>query len=121
MRAETRWASGRHWIVADVFGLPAGALDFGQREVAEGAVLEPSRLAGLVALTPIRIWVGVETLCPKYDCRLDDYDLSNSSSFDPTSTLGLRTARLVGTFDVWVHGYSPRLAGPRLNSKSTSY
>jgi len=39
-------------------------------------------------LTPISFSVDVETLCPKHDCRLNDYDLSNSSSLDLTSTLG---------------------------------
>ena len=39
-------------------------------------------------LTPISVSVDVETLCPKHDCRLNDYDLSNSSSLDLTSTLG---------------------------------
>jgi hypothetical protein len=35
-------------------------------------------------LTPISFSVDVETLCPKHDCRLNDYDLSNSSSLDLT-------------------------------------
>ncbi len=85
-RDESRWERVRHQIVADAPGPPAGALDFGHREVAEGAVLQPSRLTWL-ALTPISVWVDVETVCPKHNCRLDDYDLSNSSSCDLTSTL----------------------------------
>jgi hypothetical protein len=43
-RGETRWERVRHQIVADALGPPAGVLDFGHREIAEGAVLEPSRL-----------------------------------------------------------------------------
>lgn len=71
----------RPQIVADVSGPPAGVLDLGHLEVAEGAVLEPSRLAWLAADSD-QLMGRYRTLCRKHDCLLDDYDLSNSSSFD---------------------------------------
>jgi hypothetical protein len=56
-RAETRWASGRRWIVADAPGPPADALDIEFTQSQEDGVLDAS--TG-VLLAPISLSVDVE-------------------------------------------------------------
>jgi len=66
VRAETRWASGRRWIVADAPGSPADALDIElaqfpddearmHREVAGSAQLIGRRRTVLVRLMPVQL------------------------------------------------------------------
>jgi len=104
-RAETRWASGRRWIVADAPGRPAGALDIELAQIPEDRVLDASR----DLLTPISLSVDVEPSNQTHACLL-------ARLFHPTSRVILNTTldalprgSIGQVVDVCVYGDSPRL------------